>query len=349
MNSELIDPPLVSVVMPVYNAEAFLKEAIDSILTQSYRHFEFIIVDDCSQDLSAEIIRNFTDQDSRIRPVYLAQNRGTGGALNAGIAVAKGQFVARMDADDIALPERFATQVAWIRKTGIEVCGSCVKTFGVENRIMWFPEKHEAVRNEMLFRCALINVMLLAEVAKKNPYNESLYFEDYELWTRLALKHRMGNVPQVLLKYRIHPEQRHIRYSSVAREELKQLSTSYLKTVYADAWDGDEDITLSLICGEALESVEKLQRAGEILCHLANAHDNFLRKRMAQRWWSACRSSAHLGLQVYRLYRKLLPEFGTKPEKIIILQVLCGLRIKHDSSVDIFLKWIFKKMKVICQ
>ena len=106
--------PLVSVVMPVFNREKFLAEAIESILSQTVTDFELIIVDDGSTDGSAEIIRAYAERDSRIRFIQLSENTGNASARNAGIAVACGDYIAGMDSDDISLPERLQQQVEFL-------------------------------------------------------------------------------------------------------------------------------------------------------------------------------------------------------------------------------------------
>ena len=109
--SVIQDQPLISVIMPVYNAERYVADAIRSILEQTYSHFEFIIVDDGSTDGTVKIIHKCAGRDSRVRLVYLTHGNGPS-AANAGIALAQGEFIARMDADDVALPERFSIQLA---------------------------------------------------------------------------------------------------------------------------------------------------------------------------------------------------------------------------------------------
>ena len=106
--------PLVSVVMPVYNSERYLAEAIESILAQTFTDFELIIVDDASEDRSADIIRGYQKQDARIQFVQLQQNEGPGSARNRGIRAAGGQYIAAMDSDDISLPERLRLQVEYL-------------------------------------------------------------------------------------------------------------------------------------------------------------------------------------------------------------------------------------------
>ena len=140
--------PLVSVVMPVFNGEKFLVEAIESILSQTFTDFELIIVDDGSTDGSADIIRAYAEQDSRIRFVQLAENMGEAGARNAGIAVASGKYIAAMDCDDISLPERLRMQVEFLESTSpIDGVGSGVQACrrGIESA-PYLPSSHVSSR-----------------------------------------------------------------------------------------------------------------------------------------------------------------------------------------------------------
>lgn len=348
MKSKHKDTPLISVIMPVYNSEAYLSEAIESILGQSYTHFEFIIIDDCSTDGSRIVIESYAQQDKRIHPLYLS-HRGAGGAANAGITAAKGELIARMDADDIALPERFATQISWMQRTGVDICGSCIKTFGAEKRIMWFPECHEAVQVEMLFRCALMQptIMLRTDIAKMHPYKENLFFEDYELWTRLAIKYRTGNVQQVLLKYRTHSQQRHLINATHVRNELQNYCKAYFRSLFPNAPKNDESIIAQIVCNEPFESLVELERAGELLTRFASINDNLLRNRLVHRWTSICRLSTFLGLGAYRCYRNKICKFGIRPEKPIVLWLAfaCLLHLKPDSWAEIQIKNLLKLIR----
>jgi len=341
MQFDHIDTPLISVVMPVYNSAAFLAEAIESILAQSYSQFEFIIIDDGSADNSAEIIRKYASQDARIRPLYLS-HKGAGGAANAGIVVAKGELIARMDADDIALSERLATQLAWMRRTGVDICGSWIKAFGAENRLMWFPETHEAICVEMIFRCALMQptVMMRAEIAKKHLYDETLFFEDYELWTRLAPDYRMGNVPQVLLRYRTHPQQRHVQKASAVCDELRTYCRTYFRTLYPAVSAEEEAVIASIACNESLKNLSGLETAANILKTLVTVDDGLLRDRIVQRWWSACRNATKLGYGCYRLYRQMTPLFGSRWDHRLMLLIACTLRLDPGSKLVILCRWI---------
>lgn len=325
--------PLISVVMPVYNAERYVANAIRSILEQTYSYFELIIVDDGSTDDTTEIISTFATNDTRIRLICLAHGGGPR-AANAGIAVARGKLIARMDADDIALPERFAVQLAWMQKTDVDICGSCIKRFGAEDGLIWFPETHEAIRHELLFRVGILHptMIIRADILKKHPYDEKTYHDDYELLTRLAPIFRMGNVQQVLLKHRCHTQQSNVVYRDQFIAEQRQFRRTYFHTLFPQATT--DDYTAIELAAEKTPAVNpvELELAGKWLARLAQTPDNFLRERMARRWLATCQRSAHLGSACYRLYRQIAPEFGFAAIKgQLKLRLMCTFRCGYES------------------
>ncbi len=201
--------PMISVVMPVYNGEKYLREAIESILNQTYKDFEFIILNDGSTDNTEEIILSY--EDPRIVYIKNDKNLQIVETLNRGISLAKGKYIARMDADDISLPERFACQVEILEKSDeIIICGSYAETFGEEcqTSIWKMPLTHPEIETTLLFHTAFIHpsVMMRANVIKENNLKyESIYegVEDYALWMKMVQYGQMYNIPKPLLRYRI--------------------------------------------------------------------------------------------------------------------------------------------------
>lgn len=231
MNENAARLPILSVVMSVYNGEQFLASAIESILDQTFRDFEFIIVNDGSTDGSLAILKEYAQRDCRIRLIS-RENRGLTASLNEGIANARGEWIARMDADDISLPDRFEKQLAWLQQTGADICGGWVKLTGTWFHRVWrYYGSSDAIRIKLLFGSAFAHptVMLRSNLAKANPYNEKAhYVEDYELWTRLAqLGVRMANYPGVVLRYRIHPGQVTAIRQKQQRENMVQIFRDY--------------------------------------------------------------------------------------------------------------------------
>jgi len=205
-----VNAPAVSVVMPVYNGEKYLRESIDSILNQTYTDYEFIIVNDGSNDKTEEIILSYND--NRIRYIKNEKNLQIVKSLNRGIELAKGRYIARMDADDISLPRRFEKQITFMENNlEIGVCGTWLKTIGEKEEVWKLPVIHEEIAMQMFFSSSIMHptVFLRTAILKKLTHIYSDDFnkaEDYELWTRLLVKTKFANYPKVLLKYRLYPE-----------------------------------------------------------------------------------------------------------------------------------------------
>lgn len=201
----------VSVIIPFLNVEAYFHEALDSICCQTYQDIEILAVDDGSSDRSRAIVERFANEDSRFRLLTNKYSKGIVGALNTGLDGARGEFVARMDADDVALQNRLASQVRFLElHPEIGLCGSFVRTFGTTTPTTWaLPTHHEDIKVTMLFHGAIAHpsVMLRrAEFERANlRYDQSFLFaEDLELWERASQIVRLSNLPRILMRYRVH-------------------------------------------------------------------------------------------------------------------------------------------------
>ena len=206
----------ISVVMPTYNtAVPILKEAIDSILAQTFGAFEFIIIDDCSTNESREYLRGLSDP--RIRLIRNETNLGITKSLNIGFSAAKGKYIARMDDDDVALPNRLKTQYAFMeRHPDVILCGSACKNFGADSRLIRVKKTNidmETYRISSLFRfpgpmhpTAFFNHALLLKYGLK--YDENLIFaQDYGLWVEIGKLGRVCILKDTLLLHRVHEKQ----------------------------------------------------------------------------------------------------------------------------------------------
>lgn len=198
--------PKVSVLMPVYNAEKFLSEAIESILSQSFKDFEFLIINDGSTDHSEDII--FSYQDPRIRYIKNEINQGIVFSRNKGLQLALGEYIASMDADDICLPERLEKQVAYMdAHKNIAICGtSFIFSDGKKRRVQ--SESKTLITTLSLGNCyGASTVMIRKDVLSRHSlgYNPEYSFgEDYELWLKIARHADLGGIPQILVQYRVH-------------------------------------------------------------------------------------------------------------------------------------------------
>lgn len=201
--------PEISVIMPIYNAAPFLKESIESILDQTYTDFELLLLNDKSTDNSLEIILEYKQHDSRIIVIDKKSNIGPANIRNEGISTAKGKFIALMDADDIALPNRFEKQINVFKKNPeIGVCGTWFTLFGSKkNKTIKHNKEHDAIKISFLHNCGIGNptVMLRKNILNNLEFNNDYVpAEDYDLWSRLLSKTKFYNIPESLLNYRQH-------------------------------------------------------------------------------------------------------------------------------------------------
>ena len=217
----------ISVVMAVYNGEKYLAESINSILNQTYSNFEFIIIDDCSTDHTWEIITNYTDP--RIKVIKNQKNLKLPSSLNLGLRMACGEYIARMDADDIASPDRFEKQINYMEKNkDVAVIGGSFQVINEDGKKMYI---NKAYCDEMLEKYYLIPSPIghpTAMFRKSMTVDEGFFYDekytsaqDYDLWLRIAKKHKINNIPDVVLKYRVHTNS-----ISKKRSEEQQLNAA---------------------------------------------------------------------------------------------------------------------------
>lgn len=201
--------PLVSVIMPVYNADKYVAQAIESILDQTFMNFELLILNDGSTDHTEEEVQRF--DDNRIRYIRHASNEGLINTLNEGIQKAYGEFIARMDADDVALPDRLFRQVEFLlRHPDHALCASSYVVMNKTGRLrhsVSLPEADQGIRTLLFFGNCICHssVMFRKKALDGEGYRASfLWCEDYELWTRLSAWHKMAIIQEPLVRYRIH-------------------------------------------------------------------------------------------------------------------------------------------------
>lgn len=227
--------PRVSVVMPVYNAARFLEEAVRSILGQTFSDLELIIIDDGSTDDSLSILKAITDE--RICVFCNDCNLGVSASLNRGISVARGEYIARMDADDISFPCRIEKQVKFLdAHLEVSVVGVKCCLVDVEGKEvgLWRNDSETVSASEirgMLPICNCIahpGIMMRRKVATAFLYRTEQDYEDYDLWLRLsAAGHRLEKLDEVLLKYRVHPSSVTAKTNSL-RQRFNNAQTKYL-------------------------------------------------------------------------------------------------------------------------
>jgi FkbM family methyltransferase len=248
--------PTISVVMTVFNGEEFLSETVDSVLNQSFRDFEFIIVDDGSTDATADILSKYAPRDSRIR-VLRNGKKGRAASLNLGISLANGKYVANNDADDLATPGRLEEQVAFMeRNPEVGVLGSAYEVItdsGAVIDLVRHPLEDSEIRSVILrdnpichSSAILRKDIALAVGGYRSTFEPS---EDYDLWLRMSERSKLANLHNVLVRYRVHANQLSVRKLEHQRLCVLAASTAaaFRKQGRPDPFSGVERITPELL------------------------------------------------------------------------------------------------------
>ncbi|MBX9888400.1 MAG: glycosyltransferase [Flavobacteriaceae bacterium] len=249
--------PLISVVLPVYHCELYIRDAIESVLNQTFVDFELIIIDDCSTDGTLQLCNLFVDD--RIIIIAKDKNSGYTNSLNYGLSIAKGKYIARMDGDDICMPERFKKQVLFLEANpDIVLCGTSYAVIG-EKGICVLPEAHEEIKIKLLSGNCIVHpsVMFRKDVLLVNNLMYDVLMEpaeDYDLWVRLSSMGKLHNLQECLLHYRVHDGQvsairnkKQIQVANQVRLKLLQLLgtafSPYENGVYLKAIEKKEQLS----------------------------------------------------------------------------------------------------------
>ncbi len=242
--------PLVSVVMPTFNSEKWIGAAVGSILSQTLRDLELIVVDDGSADATAEVVSGI--HDSRIKLIRLARNSGSAVARNRAIEVARGEFVALMDSDDIALPHWLERQVGYLRQNpDCGLRGAWIRAFGAREGIWTCYEHHDHIKADLLFRCGMNqNTVVFRRELMNNlglKYDENFdVAQDYEFWTRCIDRMRFSNAQEVLVNYRIHKNNVSVRRKSKSFSNAQEIRLRQLNKIGISATQPELNIHRAL-------------------------------------------------------------------------------------------------------
>jgi glycosyltransferase involved in cell wall biosynthesis len=264
--------PTVTVLLPAYNAAPTLLGAVDSVFGQSYTDFELLVMDDGSTDATAEVLKSC--RDSRVRVVRSERNQGLIAVLNQGLELARGKYIARMDADDTAHPRRLELQLGFLEAhPDVGICGTWFRVRGGWRRtVVRTPTSHQAISARLFFRSpfahptvAFRRAFLEESGLRYDP--QAVDAEDFDLWVRARERTRFANIPRVLLDYQVHSDQTSSRrmrsqLESAGRARLRQLSqllpgaTTEEKELHLRACDGYRFAS----AGELLEARAWLDR-----------------------------------------------------------------------------------------
>lgn len=252
----IISPPLVSVLIPCYNVEDFVQEAIKSITNQTYQNLEIIVINDGSKDNTKHILQQLASQDKRITYIENPKNIGLIQTLNKGLKSCTGKYIARMDSDDISLPQRIEQQVDFLEKNpDIGIIGSYIQKFG-EKKDTWRMEiENDLIKSSLFYSTCFAHpsVMFRNEIiAKYNLHYDEDYphAEDYKLWYDFSKVTQMANLPKILLKYRINKGQVSQKYNIIQHQNTIRIRKTIINnfcTQHSINLNLEEKITLEHI------------------------------------------------------------------------------------------------------
>jgi glycosyltransferase involved in cell wall biosynthesis len=220
INSSSSSNPKISVVMPVFNGERFLREAVESILNQTFADFEFVIIDDGSTDATAAILKSYSKCDLRVK-VHRQENEGIVASLNRGCILARGEYIARMDADDVSAPQRFERQVVLLDRNpqvGLVGCGMYdnIDASGAVLYTSYLPEDNDTIQRTLVQRWCFLHPSIMfrrALVREVGFYRKEFEgAEDHDFILRLLEHCQAHNLQESLIRYRINPKGLSITY-----------------------------------------------------------------------------------------------------------------------------------------
>jgi glycosyltransferase involved in cell wall biosynthesis len=308
--------PRVTVLMPVYNAAPHLLQAVNSILAGDFRDLELLAINDGSTDQSEDILRSIADP--RLRIVRNPKNVGVAATLNRGFDLAEGDFIARMDSDDISTPDRLMRQVAFMEaKPEIGVSGTWTKTFGALPNIKMRPPLSSNQIKVQLF--AFNSFCHPTVIMRKQMFTErelryamdAHHGEDLELWMRADDCFQLANLPAICLHYRVHENQITKSFSGQQLETQASLQRRQLLRLVSDASEIEIQLHLKAVDLRRQLTHEDVRAIGTWLERLEDSNRRFkrydvptFRSFLEQRWLNAAHRCAPANLDVWHIWRR---------------------------------------------
>lgn len=309
------DSPMISVILPAYNAEDYLDQAIKSVQTQTFQDFEFIIINDGSIDATATIIDNYASNDHRIRAFHQS-NMGLVHTLNRGLDLARGKYVVRLDSDDECLPKRFERLTYYMEHNkSVAICGTGIEEFGDTNK-SWRPmyTDHDSIKCALFFRNVIVHPSVIIRLEalktfglKYNPQYQDV--EDYELWVRASHNIVLSNIHEILYRHRRHHAQISQNFQNISYANFENILQSNLDFLGISPSPEEMELHKSLCLKKYVPSLEYLRRAENWLLKLQNANlisasypEPFFSKVVASEWFGVCKRTTRCGLKTAFYY-----------------------------------------------
>lgn len=312
--------PHITVLMPVYNAGRYLREAIDSILSQSFTNFEFLIINDGSSDNSEEIIKSYTD--TRIRYIKNETNIKLIATLNKGIDLATGKYIARMDADDTSENTRLQVQYEYMEQNpDVALCGSWFKMFGDKNIVVKYESDHNHIMAKMLYQCHFCHPSVIMRkqsvqsfAVKFDPF--FIHAEDYDFFTRIGEKHKLANIQQVLLNYRTHAQSISQQNKQIQDEKSIVIKKRLFKNIGLTVSEADLELYRTIGQHEYGAGIDYLQNTQQLLEKMLAANEqsgyfekDFFRKLLSSFWLNVIYNSNTAKASLEKYYSSFLSKY----------------------------------------
>ena len=344
--------PLVSVLIPCYNAEKYLESAIRSILSQSYTNLEVIVINDCSTDSSLDLLMRLASEDARIKIVNNEENLKIVRTLNKGVKLCNGEFIARMDADDLALPLRIEKQVDFLLKNpSIDILGTLFNTFTDKHpqkfSLHTNPLHDNELRGYMLFKSGICHP---SAMIRKRVFTELelhfelqyLHVEDYAFWSKALYKTKIANLGEPLLLYRVHEDQISTLNNKLQQDNKKKIYSIHMERLGIEI--SDENLSLHASIAECVpdvfSSLEYLQECERYILNLIEINQTktfckqeYLVSLMSIHWLRLCANS-RLGLSILNVVKnsKLYNKQYYSKKDVLILYFKAVFKIKYKES-----------------
>jgi hypothetical protein len=309
-------PPRVSVLMPMHNASQFVGRALQSVLAQTFSDFELLVINDGSTDGSDKVVEEYSDP--RVKLHHNSGNIGVPATLNRGLELATGEYVARLDADDICVPSRLARQVSYMdAHPDVGVCGSWVRIVGAHHGfVMRRPCGSEVIRafmcldNPLFHPTVILRKRILDDsgLRYRQTYPRA---EDFDLWERVADVSLIDNIPAVLVGYRVHGASVSATSSDAMESQTCEILGRQLSRLGLEISEEKLRFHRKVGHGCRLASSEELLNAESWLLALAEGNRQAgvysaqgMSAALAFAWFNVCANSTPLGLSVWRKYKK---------------------------------------------
>lgn len=347
-----MNQPLVSVLIPCYNVEKYVVEAISSISNQTYKNLEIIAINDCSTDNTGDLLLQLAKQDSRIKIVNNEENLKLIRTLNKGITICNGDYIARMDADDISLPTRIEKEVGFLEKNkDHDIVSTLFYAFRSENPnkkdLHHSPLLDNELRAFILFKsgichpAVMIRKRVFTELGLKFEL-EYLHVEDYALWSEAIYKTKVGNINEPLLLYRVHQHQVSSLHEDLQLENKKKVFKIHCKQLGLPTDDNFIDVYASVAeCVPSRPSFEYLDRCEQFMQSLKKLNEDnpfcdgeYLSKLLSIHWLRLCANS-RLGLKVVNRMKRssLYIEKNYSARDFAVFYTKCTFRLKYKKSL----------------